>query len=240
MRNRLLTAVISAIILISLSSCGGSDVIPRRKLAMIYAEMFVADQWIISDTDARRMADTTLVYEPIFEKYGYTSDDYRRSMDVYMSDPDRYARILRKSSLLIEDKIKDLKKQKKLLESLSRLKGASEAFLPEKIFFLTGIRNPDLLVVDSVRVYIDSTGGAFMFDVQKGYDTLFAGPAFRIVSDTVVVADTVSAVPEIPGVPSVNLPSGAVDVRKPFVNMSVDKDALPVEKRELRTITESR
>ena len=59
-------------LLIGLASCsGGRDkVIPRAKLAEIYAEMLVTDQWITSTPGVRREADTSLVYEPILEKYG--------------------------------------------------------------------------------------------------------------------------------------------------------------------------
>ena len=73
-----------------LSSCSGKDgrtVIPRRQLAKIYAEMLVTDQWITSTPGMRMIADTSLVYIPILEKYGYDLDDYLKSVDVYMDDP---------------------------------------------------------------------------------------------------------------------------------------------------------
>ena len=83
--------------ILTLASCigGGDRVIPRAKLAEIYAEMFITDQWISGTHSVRRQADTSLVYEPILAKYGYTSADYRRSVDKYMDDPERYGRILR-------------------------------------------------------------------------------------------------------------------------------------------------
>lgn len=191
-----LTAV-AAVLLLCVSCGKRAKVIPRGKMAEIYAEMFIMDQWISSDIKSRRMADTTLVYESIFEKYGYTADDYRHSMSVYIDDPDRYARILRNSSVIIEDKIKELKKKKEHLRSLSEIKAATEAFIPERIYFLSGMANRDLLTVDSLSFYIDSTGGEFMFDVQKGYDTLYVGPVMDIVSaDSLSMTDTLS-VPDI-------------------------------------------
>lgn len=88
-------------------SCGGQDgkVIPKKKMAEIYADMFVADQWIEENYRAVRVADTTMVYEAIFEKYGYNSEDYRASVDYYIQDPDRYARILRQTVLVLEDRM---------------------------------------------------------------------------------------------------------------------------------------
>lgn len=187
MRRFSLMLLTSAAVVLSLVSCGRKDkVIPRGKMARIYAEMFVLDQKIYSDIRTRDMADTLMVYEPVFREYGYTSDDYRASMEYYIKDPDRYARILRESTVILETRLKELRKEKALLESISRSKSASEAYRPERIFYFSGLANKDLLTVDSLSFYVDSTGtGSYMFDVQKGYDTLFVGPA-------IVVAGTAS------------------------------------------------
>ena len=68
-----------------------AKVIPRGKMAQIYAEMLVTDQWINSTPSVKRMADTSLVYEPILEKYGSSSADYRKSVETYMDDFSTYA-----------------------------------------------------------------------------------------------------------------------------------------------------
>lgn len=171
-------------------SCGGKGkVIPKKKMSKIYAEMFIADQLIISDYGARSMADTTLVYEPILKKYGCTSADYRASVEYYMNDADRFARILRHSSVIVEQKIKELKKEKEMEESLTKMRTEAMVFRPERIFNLTGINNPDVFSLDSVRVYVDSTGGEVYFDPQIGLDTVFKGPEM-IVKDTVAAGDT--------------------------------------------------
>ena len=60
-----------------LTSCGKdeAEVIPRSKLARIYAEMLMTDQWITATSGVRLIADTSLVYEPILEKYGYDIEE---------------------------------------------------------------------------------------------------------------------------------------------------------------------
>lgn len=218
--------IVSAVMALSVMavSCGDrAKVIPRGKLAKIYAEMFIADQWAYSDFQNRRMADTLLVYEPIFEKYGFTSDDYRKSMEYYIKDPDRYARILRVSSVIIEDRIKELKKEKEMLKALSETKAATDAFIPEKIYFLTGMADRDLLTVDSISFFIDSTGGQFMFDIQKGYDTLFAGPRIVICRDTAEISLAVD---------SVAVPAVAVDKAEPADKpLKADNSRLEVDSR---------
>ena len=81
------------------SGCGRrARVIPPRKMSRIYAEMFVADQWIRDNTDARRIADTTLFFDPIFRAHGVTFEDYDRSLHYYLDHPERYVKILSRVS----------------------------------------------------------------------------------------------------------------------------------------------
>ena len=187
--SALYTVLLSAAFLCSCSADEGR-VIPRDKMSRIYAEMFVTDQWINAHPESRRTADTSLVYDPIFEKYGYTADDYRRSMDYYLSDPDKYARILRESSVIIEDRLRELRKEKEMLDEITRLRRGENRYSPKRIYYLTGLKNPDLSVMDSLCFFVDSTGGRFDFDPQVGYDTVFAGPVLQMADDSLHVADT--------------------------------------------------
>ena len=107
--------ILTAVLLIQACSGKKDKVIPRGKLAEIYAEMFVTDQWLVMNPTARRVADTSLVYKPIFDKYGYTAADYRRSVDKYMDDPERFSRILRTSAQILEKQMAQLEKQKQAL-----------------------------------------------------------------------------------------------------------------------------
>lgn len=117
--NRIVTLSIFLSLLPLVFSCGGDGrVIPKKKMSEIYADMFVADQWINQNYKAARVADTTIVYETIFEKYGYDSDDYRKSVDYYIQDPDRFARILRQTVLILEDRMSDQKAELRKLKSL--------------------------------------------------------------------------------------------------------------------------
>lgn len=87
----------------------GGKVIPRKKFARIYAEMFLSDAWLTTaPSEARIKSDTTDFYAPIFEKYGYTLEDYLESVSYYLQDPDRFSRILRKSGLLLQSQMKAL------------------------------------------------------------------------------------------------------------------------------------
>lgn len=181
-----------AVLVFLLGSCGrGEKIIPRAKLSEIYAEILVADQLIYSDYDIRRVADTSWVYEPILEKYGYDGDDYRASVAKYIKDPDRFARILRRTGVILEDRLKELKKEKEIIESMNRIMDETGQFAPERVYYLTGISNEGLLVVDSLGVYLDSAGGEAFFDSRIWEDTAWYGPAMVVRQDTVAcVIDT--------------------------------------------------
>ena len=102
--------MISLSLLALLSGCSGRGrVIPREKFAKVYADMLLSDEWIRSHWEYRQTADTTLLYEPIFRKYGYSTKDYRASLDYYLNNPEKYAKILKRSSSIIEAKMKKLK-----------------------------------------------------------------------------------------------------------------------------------
>lgn len=116
MKSSLLRCFFAAAVAVLSCSCG-SRVIPKDKLAEIYADMFLADQWLEANPAARRTADTTCVYEAVFEKYGYDADDYRASLDHYMDDPERFSKILRKSASILEARLNELKAEKKDIQS---------------------------------------------------------------------------------------------------------------------------
>ena len=118
--------------LVFFASCGEREgkIIPRGELAEIYAQMLIMDQWISSTPGTRQMADTSLVYEPILNKYGYTSADYRLSVDKYMDDPERFSRILRTTVSIFDERLKELElkrvEQEREEELLKRIEKLAE------------------------------------------------------------------------------------------------------------------
>lgn len=109
MRLRTRTYLAVGLAMLLLCSCGRkARVIPESVLSDIYVEMFLADQWVQQNSQSRKTADTTNFYVPIFEKYGYGLDDYRRSVEHYLREPDDYARILKSTSSKLNAEAKRL------------------------------------------------------------------------------------------------------------------------------------
>lgn len=111
-RNIILPLVLLLAFLTSCSERG--RVIPQGKMARIYAEMFIADQWVMVNPAARKQADTSLFYEPIFRKYGYTFKDYNASVEHYLQDPDTYVKILTQTSDILESQLEQARSLKEI------------------------------------------------------------------------------------------------------------------------------
>lgn len=89
--------VVLAMLLTALCACSrNARVIPPERMARLYYDMFLADQWLRDNPRNRAAADTTLFFDPIFRRHGVTFEDYDRSLQYYMDRPDDFTKILEK------------------------------------------------------------------------------------------------------------------------------------------------
>ena len=155
------------LIALALSSCGRkARVIPASTMSDIYADMFMADQWVAQNSRSRRVADTSDFYGPIFEKYGYTVEDYDASVSHYLHKPDKYAKILKITAT-------KLSRQEKRLQAYEDALAKAVKFSPYK---------PTEFRYDTLRFRDDSLG-------------LWPNDSsFRVVTDSVAVADSAAVV----------------------------------------------
>lgn len=190
MKHRIIHIFVACIAVCILAgcSCNETKVIPRGKMAQIYAEMLVVDQWLLEHTKYRMQADTSLVYEPIFQKYGYTTEDYRISVDYYMNDPERYSRILRTTVEILEGQVNELKAIKSVEDRLNSI--VPYKMNPDRLYFG---RSRDRLWAygDSVSVALDSVTPVYELGFHELSDTLFDGLNIITNVDTLSVKDTI-------------------------------------------------
>ena len=84
---------------LAVTSCSkGGRVLSEHKMELLYADMFLADQWLRDHPQYRSTADTTLFFDPIFEKHNITFEDYDASLKYYVSNPELLAEITQKAS----------------------------------------------------------------------------------------------------------------------------------------------
>lgn len=190
----LLKHIIPLFAVLVFASCRNDEakVIPRAKMAEIYAEMLMTDQWITNTSGMRMIADTSLVYEPILEKYGYDHLDYLKSVDFYMNDPERFSRILRTSGELLDKRLADLKEKKKQMEleeeNLKKLLLYQIDYGLEEYFpYLAD--EPYVHYYDSVAFELDSCRVYKLIPIETA-DTLYDRIEMIIRVDSLAVVDS--------------------------------------------------
>lgn len=224
---------------LSLASCGKKErVIPKEKMAEIYAEMYVLDQWLDDNRSLRREADTSLVYAPVLDKYGYTYDDYLNSVDVYMKDPTRYSRILRRTSEILGSRLTELKAEKKAQEDALKESRRLDSLRNLIHLNVDSLMNSMVRTApsDSLVTAFDSLGFVDFRFVQTS-DTTYDGPAMVIRIDSLAVAadsltvltDTLPEKAEVDGTKSevTRKESGIVSVKTDLIPESRSVDGQP-------------
>ena len=98
------------LVLLLAAACQGPRVIPKDTLADIYTDMFIADQVVREENIPHAQMDTTLLYEAVFRKYGYDTDDYLNSVRHYLKDPERFAKVFESVAKRLEGEIDALDK----------------------------------------------------------------------------------------------------------------------------------
>ena len=90
------------------AACKGPRVIPKDTLTDIYVDMFLVDQMVRDENIPQVRMDTLLVYEPIFEKYGYDTDDYLYTVRKSLRDPERFSKVFEEVAKRLEVEVEDL------------------------------------------------------------------------------------------------------------------------------------
>ena len=151
------------------ASCAGKPrIIPRRVLTDIYAEMFLADQWLNDHKTERSRADTMLFYDPIFKRYGYSFEDYHASVRHYLNDPEKFSKVFRDAANKLKDKRdiyrRKIEEQDRIKEFNSSIRGFSRKnFKADTIIWRSAYKDSlkqafadsvrrDSLILDSLRL----------------------------------------------------------------------------------------
>ena len=125
---------LGAVLLLAGSCSRGGRIIPRKAMEDIYYDMFLADQWLMDHSAARKVADTTLFYEPIFREHGYSFKDFDKSVTHYLRDPEKFAKMLKNVSVRLEKKQKALEAVKAAIDAYSEPGGyVSSAFTADSL-----------------------------------------------------------------------------------------------------------
>ncbi|HNZ46851.1 MAG TPA: DUF4296 domain-containing protein [Bacteroidales bacterium] len=72
----------------------GTKRIPANDLEQVLREMFLTDVILERSETLKILADSTLVYPPILDKYGYTTEQFMATMNYYSTRPTRFKSML--------------------------------------------------------------------------------------------------------------------------------------------------
>ena len=115
------------LVLLLAVACRGPRVIPKDTMTDIYTDMFLADQMVRDADIPRAQMDTMLLYEAVFEKYGYDTEDYLYSLRFYLKDPERFGKVFENVAKRLEGEVDALKK---IVELRNRLASKRDADYP--------------------------------------------------------------------------------------------------------------
>ena len=118
------------LLILCVCSCSRQGrIIPRNKMKQIYKEILLSDQWLRENSKYKAKADTTLFFDPIFEKYGYDFEDFDASIKHYLRKPDEFSTLF----IEISDELtKEAEKMNKDLEEERRINALLDSFEPYK------------------------------------------------------------------------------------------------------------
>ena len=115
------------LVLLLAVACRGPRVIPKDTMTDIYTDMFLADQMVRDADIPRAQMDTMLLYEAVFEKYGYDTEDYLYSLRYYLKDPERFGKVFENVTKRLEGEVEALKK---IVELRNRIASKRDADYP--------------------------------------------------------------------------------------------------------------
>lgn len=166
-------ALYIVLVLLLAAACGPRK-IPRDDMENIMADILIQDQQIKMNRDLKKQADTSLVYEGIFEAYGFDTDDFLYSLEYYLEDPSRMEKIMGAVASRLE-------KENKAVAAEIRLEDWRKGLL--KIYNMqvdtTRGPRPRVRPVDTLRVRFQGDT-VYLFTVDsisfKDLDTLLFPP----------------------------------------------------------------
>ncbi len=163
-----------AVCLCLLPSCRRAKIMSEKDMADIYAEMFLADQWLNDNYSSKKKADTTRFYESIFKKFGYTFEDYDASVNHYLHNPEKYEKILERAAKKLRSGFTALEKLEKEVERQNEiLEGLGYLHLP--VFSADSIRKDTAIIWSPLRdtiAFHDSLRRDSLLRVQMVRDSI--------------------------------------------------------------------
>lgn len=165
------------------TSCQKSP-IPLRKMQRIWADMLIADANVNENPDLHLAADTLAIYTAIFEKYGYTDEQFKETQRYLLAHPKKFMKMAEKQKADFDRILAVAQREMAVRDSLADIEYQKELAIQVALDnFLDSISFACLLDT----VFVDLGQDSVAVTVYNDDSTRFVAPFVR---DTTVVADT--------------------------------------------------
>ena len=94
--------IILAALLLTAVGCTPRGIIPKGKMARIYADMYLMDQYAQATPAYRNIADTCALYKFILADYGRTAEEFTASVNHYLDRSKDMKDILDKADAILK------------------------------------------------------------------------------------------------------------------------------------------
>lgn len=152
--KRILSIALITLLALTAGACARHKIIPDRKLALIFHDAFLANAYI-SNEGLR--VDSLNIYEPIFARYGYTTDDVQYTIGNFSKRKSaRLGDVVEEAIALLEKEGEILNHEVAVLDTVDNVARRT---------FTRTLLSDSLIRVRSLR---DTAQLRFTFDVDPG------------------------------------------------------------------------
>ncbi len=150
-------ALYTVLFLLLAVSCGPRR-IGREDMEEIMYQVLIQDQQIKHDYALKARADTCLIYEGIFEEFGYDTDDFLYSLEYYLAEPAKFEKIMEKVGDRLDAEYSDVHAQVERIRWRARMMGIYKQQIDSSMRPWPRVRPVDTLVLrfegDSFRIVL--------------------------------------------------------------------------------------
>lgn len=162
----LLRSLFIALCVFGFGACKRHTIIPDDELALIFHDAFLVNAYV--DHEAKR--DSLNVYEPIFDRYGYTTADVQYTIGNFSKRKSaRLGDVVERAIVLLEQEGKYYDREVAILDTIDRV---AERTQTRRVYSDSLIRVRSLRDTARVRIALDAAPGSYTVELDYRIDSL--------------------------------------------------------------------
>lgn len=162
----LLRSLFVTLCVLGFGACKRHTIIPDDELALIFHDAFLVNAYV--DREDKR--DSLNVYEPIFDRYGYTTADVQYTIGNFSKRKSaRLGDVVERAIVLLEQEGKYYDREVAILDTIDRV---AERTQTRRVYSDSLIRVRSLRDTARVRIALDAAPGSYTVELDYRIDSL--------------------------------------------------------------------